>query len=291
MNNPAHKVIACLDASGSALAATVVDWAAWSAMRLGAPLVLLHVLDRHPERAQVADYSGAIGLDAQSSLLQELGDLDQQRSKLAREAGRQMLAGAHQYAADAGATQAETLLRHGDLVGNLQEMQADTRLLVLGLQRHGADEAPGSLAHRVEQVVRSVDRPVLVAQGESFAAPTRCLLAWDGSKTANRMVDRVAASPLLAGLPLHLVRAGDATPEAMAELEAARQKLAQAGFDCSAEMVTGDPDDMLPAAVQSFGAELMVMGAHGQSRIRRWLIGGSTAHLLRVSPVPVLILR
>lgn len=286
-----HKVIACLDASGSALAATVVDWAVWSATRLDAPLELLHVLDRHPERSEVTDFSGTIGLDAQSSLLQELGDLDQQRSKLAREVGRQMLAAARQRAETAGATTVDTLLRHGELVDNLQEMQADTRLLVLGLQRHGADEVPGPQAHRVEQVVRATDRPVLVAQGESFTPPVRCVLAYDGSKTAERMVERVAASPLLAGLPLHLVRAGDDSPAAMAELEAARLKMAQAGFECTSELVGGDPEDVLPAAVQAFGAGLLVVGAHGRSRIRRWMIGGSASHLLRVSPVPVLVLR
>jgi hypothetical protein len=58
----------------------VIDGAAWAALRLDAPLKFLHVLERHPERASVSDYSGAIGLGAQDSLLDELSQLDEQRA-------------------------------------------------------------------------------------------------------------------------------------------------------------------------------------------------------------------
>lgn len=63
-----EKIIACID--GTARSTAVCDYAVWSSMRLQAPLQFLHVLDRHPERAAVSDYSGAIGFDAQEHLLQ-----------------------------------------------------------------------------------------------------------------------------------------------------------------------------------------------------------------------------
>ena len=42
--------------------------------------------------ACIADFSGAIGVDAQESLLRELSDQDEQRSVAMREAGRELLA-------------------------------------------------------------------------------------------------------------------------------------------------------------------------------------------------------
>ena len=48
-----HRVIACVDQS--AFAESVTDHAAWAAMRLDAPLELLHVIDRHPETATSSD--------------------------------------------------------------------------------------------------------------------------------------------------------------------------------------------------------------------------------------------
>ena len=87
-----NKVYACIDGLDTTTA--VIDWAAWSALRLEVPLELLHVLERAPEMPHVGDYSGAIGLGAQEVLLQQLSALDEQRGKMAQEAGRQMLASA-----------------------------------------------------------------------------------------------------------------------------------------------------------------------------------------------------
>ena len=63
---PEQRVIACVDQS--AYADTVTDHAAWAALRMGAPLELLHVIDRHPETALSSEHSGAIGPDAQQAL-------------------------------------------------------------------------------------------------------------------------------------------------------------------------------------------------------------------------------
>ena len=82
-----NKVYACID--GKTNTTAVIDGAAWAAQRLDVPLEFLHVLERQPERAAMADYSGAIGLGAQDSLLQQLSELDEQRSTLAQEAGWQ----------------------------------------------------------------------------------------------------------------------------------------------------------------------------------------------------------
>jgi hypothetical protein len=112
-----NKVYACVD--GQSNTAAVIDWAVWSAQRLDVPLELLHVLERHPERAAVADYSGAIGPGAQDSLLHELTEADEQRGKLAQEAGRRLLIAARERAAAAGITRLDGRLRHGELVNTV----------------------------------------------------------------------------------------------------------------------------------------------------------------------------
>ena len=125
-----NKVYACID--GLATTTAVIDWAAWSARRLNVPLELLHVLERPPEMPHVGDYSGAIGLGAQEVLLQKLSDLDEQRGKLAQEAGRQMLQSARERASAASAVQVDGRMRHGELVDTLLELEPDARLFVLG---------------------------------------------------------------------------------------------------------------------------------------------------------------
>ncbi len=284
-----NKIYACVD--GLANSTAVIDWAVWSARRLDVPLELLHVLDRHPERAAVSDYSGAIGLDAQESLLQELSDLDEQRGKLAQEAGRRLLAAARERAAAAGVTRLDARLRHGALVDTVLEMEPDARLFVLGEHHRANGPSKIHLDHRVERVIRSVKRPVLVATGAGFDAPQRFVIAYDGSATARKTVETVARSPLLTGLPVLLAMAGADTPAARRQLDDAREVLVGAGFDVRTELTPGEPEQVLPALVKSNGASLLVMGAYGHSRIRHLIVGSATTTLLRLSEVPVLILR
>ncbi len=284
-----NKVYACID--GQSNTAAAIDWAVWSAKRLDAPLEFLHVLDRHPERATVSDYSGAIGLGAQDSLLHELSEVDEQRGKLAQEAGRRLLIAARERAAAAGVVRLDGRLRHGELVDTVLEMEPDARLFVLGEHGHATKPSKIHLDHHVERVIRSVERPVLVATGEAFAEPQRFVIAFDGSPTARKTVETVARSPMLAGLPVLVAMAGVETTLARRQLDAARQALAAAGFSAEAEWVPGEPEQVLPPMVKAQGAALLVMGAYGHSRIRQLIVGSTTTTLLRSSDIPVLILR
>ena len=284
-----NKVYACID--GLATTTAVVDWAAWSARRLNVPLELLHVLERPPEMPHVGDYSGAIGLGAQEVLLQKLSDLDEQRGKLAQEAGRQMLQSARERASAAGATQVDGRMRHGELVDTLLELEPDARLFVLGEHYHASSPRKIHLDHHVERVVRAVKRPVLVATAEEFVAPERFVVAYDGSATARKTVETVARSPLLQGLPALVALVGADTPAAQQALQDARHMLEGAGFAVETTLLPGEPEQALPTLLKTQAAAMLVMGAYGQSRIRHLIVGSTTTTLLRLSEVPVLILR
>ena len=284
-----NKVYACVD--GQSNTAAVIDWAVWSAQTLDVPLEFLHVLERHPERAAVTDYSGAIGLGAQDSLLHELTEVDAQRGKLAQEAGRRLLIAARERAAAAGVTRLDGLFCHGELVDTVLEKESDARLFVLGEHYHAVKPLKIHLDHHVERVIRSVKRPVLVVAGERFEAPRRFVIAFDGSPTARKTVETVVRSPMLVGLSVLVAMAGPETPAARRQLDEARQSLIAAGFDAATELLPGEPEDVLPALVKAQGAALLVMGAYGHSRIRQMIVGSTTTTLLRLSDVPVLILR
>ena len=280
-------VRACID--GKSNTEAVIDAALWSAQRLNAPLSFLHVLERHPEHAEVADLSGAIGLGAQDSLLAELAEVDQRRAQLIQQAGRRLLSAAAEKAQAAGIASPDTLLRHGDLAETAVELQTETRLYVLGEHHHGTPGKKVHLDHHVERVIRGVQRPVLVMTGESFEPPLQAVVAFDGSTTAKRAVERLAISPLLAGLPLHLVSVGDdASQDALAE---AQRELQNAGYQVLVERVPGEAEQVLPELLAKRPRTWLVMGAYGHSRIRQFIIGSTTTTLLRLSPAPVLVLR
>lgn len=284
-----NKVYACID--GRANTPAVVDWAAWSARRLDVPLEFLHVLERHPEQAAVKDYSGALGPDAQESLLQELSDEDERRGRQAQDDGRRLLARARERAAASGLVRLDVRLRHGELLDTVVEMEPDARLYVLGEHFHADKPARLHLDHSVERIVRAVQRPVLVVTTDRFEPPQRFVIAFDGSPASRKAVETVARSPLLVGLPALLATAGQDTPLARRQLEEARGVLAAAGFDATTQLVTGEPEQVLPALVKAQGAALLIMGAYGHSRLRQLILGSTTSTLLRLSDMPVLILR
>lgn len=282
------KVLACVDRSR--FAAAVGDAAAWAARRLGAPLEFLHVLDRHPPLQPGQDHSGAIGVDAQENLLRELSAQDEARSRAAREAGRLFLDGLRQRACEAGAGAVDVRLRHGALDETLHELQAGVRLFVLGRRGASAEATQRDLGRHVEWAVRAVERPIL-AVTDSFTPPTRVLFASDDSGVTRRGVQMLAASPLLRGLPLHLVMAGKPRAQGPRQVEAARAALEEAGHAVTAEIRPGDPETVLAGMVREGGFDLLVMGAYSHWPLRALVFGSHTNGLLRSAKVPTLLLR
>jgi nucleotide-binding universal stress UspA family protein len=282
------KVLACVDHSNYAL--SVCDHAAWAAAKLGAPLELLHVLDRHPETASAADLSGNIGLGARESLLAELAQLDEQRSRLAQERGRTMLEALKMQAQQAGVAVPAARQRHGELAESLHEIEAEARLFVLGKRGESARVAEQHLGRSLERVVRSLHKPILVVPLE-FTAPHDVLIAFDGSATTHKGVELIAGSPLFVGLPCHVLIAGPATSENERHLEWARSVLAAGGIEASASIVPGQPDAVLNADITARSVSLLVMGAYGHSRVRQLLVGSTTTTIIRTTQIPVLLLR
>ncbi|MCV0437886.1 MAG: universal stress protein [Hydrogenophaga sp.] len=286
--NEDKKVLACVDQSP--YAASVTDAATWAARQMQAPLELLHVIDRHPRLESGQDHSGAIGLGAQEALLQQLSDEDAVRTRAAREAGRVHLNGLRERALAAGAAVVDVRQRHGDLETTLAELQGDVRLFVLGRRGASAGATQRDLGRNLEWVVRSVDKPVL-AVPDAFTAPTRVLFAFDGSRVTRQGIQMIAASPLLQGLPIHLLMAGKAQAQGPKQLEDARAVLEAAGFAVSVGVQLGDPETVIAGAVQSLPCDLLVMGAYSHSPWRSLFVGSKTTDLLRSAAVPTLLLR
>lgn len=280
-------VMACID--GSPQAAAVCDCSAWASKRLDAPLTLLHVLDRQQYPVS-GDLSGIIGLGSREFLLQELATLDEKRAKLALEEGRMMLDSARQRAISAGVAQPECRQRHGDLVESLRDLQDETRLLVIGRQGEDSGDAMQHIGSQLENVIRTMERPILVAPGD-FSAPQSVMLAFDGSATSRKGVEMLAGSPLFKGMPIHLVMVAADTADNQAQLENARGVLTAAGFNVEIAIRAGEVEPTLHAYQAEHGIDLLVMGAYGHSRIRQFFVGSTTTNMIRTTSTPLLLLR
>jgi nucleotide-binding universal stress UspA family protein len=283
-----NKVLACVDQSR--FADYVADCSVWAARRMAAPLEFLHVIDRHAGVAEGRDHSGAIGFDAQESLLNELSSRDETRGRAAREQGRLFLNRLRQRAVAGGIAAPDVRQRIGELEETLAEQEAGVRLFVLGRRGEAAETTNRDLGRNVERVVRALHKPIL-AVTEGFREPRRVMIAFDGGIVTRRGVEMVAGSPLFRGLPVHLLMSGKQSQGAEKQLEWARDTLTAAGFEAPATLIPGDAESVIARTVQDQSIDMLIMGAYSHSPLRSLLFGSKTTDLLRSAKIPTLLLR
>lgn len=282
------KITALVDAS--VYAGSVCDHAAWAAARLAAGVEVLHVLGRRSAASPPADYSGSLGADGRDALLEELVAFDREHAKLAQKRGRLVLEQARQRLSAAGVTEVTTRLRHGDLLEAVAEYEVGADLLVIGKRGEAADFATLHLGSNLERVVRASHRPILVA-ARAFQPIRRALIAFDDGASAHKAVDAVAATPLLHGAEILVLRVAAETLETVANVAGAVQRLRSAGLAATGSVRPGQADAVIADAVEAEGVDLVVMGAYGHSRLRTLVIGSTTTEMIRSCRVPLLLVR
>lgn len=283
-----NKVLACVDRSP--YADHVGDYAAWAARRMSAPLEFLQVIDRHPEQGKGDDHSGAIGVNAQENLLTKLTVDDEALARTAKEEGRAFLGRLRQRALQSGATEVDVRLRHGSLAETLAEQESGVRLIVMGRRGESAGATQRDLGRQVEHTVRNLHKPILMVL-DDFKLPERVMFAFDGGSVTRRGVEMVAGSPLLRGLPIHLLMSGQASQDGPKHIEWATAQLAGAGFEVTSDIRPGDAERVIAQSIGECHIDLLIMGSYSHSPLRSLLFGSKTNDLLRASRIPTLLLR
>lgn len=149
----------------------------------------------------------------------------------------------------------------------------------------------GAYAPALEAGLFETVRPVLVVPPASGGfAGRRVVIAWNATREATRSV--VAALPLL-------VQAEAVTVVSITEGGHSRAKdparladyLALHGIEARSKQfeVSRHAGNELLVRSAELGADLLVMGAYGHSRLREFVLGGATREVLTNTEVPVLL--
>lgn len=134
--------------------------------------------------------------------------------------------------------------------------------------------------------------PVLVLPSQrSLAVPVRnACIAWDGGDEAAHAL--CSAVPLLAGCEaVHVLTVLTEKAEGFPPTDALRY-LSRHGLSAELhELPRGDSiEETIATEVSRLGADLLVLGAYGHSRVREFLFGGVTRYFLEDESAPPLLM-
>jgi nucleotide-binding universal stress UspA family protein len=203
--------------------------------------------------------------------------------------------------------------RAGDTITSLAE-QFDADLIVVGSRGHGALETMllGSVS---SEVIDHAHVPVLVARGREIR---RIVFAWDGSERAEAAVapltkwgafgdTHVDVLSVADAEPPWWARAGMVSEEAAAEAyhEAAAPSLQQheemaeqmaewlrtSGLSAVPLSREGDPAETIVAFAKAHDVDLVVLGTHGRTGLRRLLLGSVARNVTLHAHCSVLVAR
>ncbi|MGK7933152.1 MAG: universal stress protein [Microcystaceae cyanobacterium] len=285
------RILLCTD--GSHFAQTSYEYVAWFASRLQATIDILNVSDiRSQKIASTGNLSGSIGLDASQELLNKLVELEHEKAKLNHHKAKLILDNASDFFKGKGIEDVHLIHKTGFLVDCLNEFEAKADLIVLGKRGEAAEFASSHLGSNLERIIRSSHKPCLVTH-QTYQPIERLLLAYDGSKSCQKIIQFLSESPIFKGLALHIVNVVKNNNQGIAHqrLEESKQLTTNAGFTPICQLLNGEREKAVTDYIEAQDINLLLMGAYGHSRLRHLVIGSTTTQLLQSSSIPVLLFR
>ncbi|MCH2038311.1 MAG: universal stress protein [Rickettsiales bacterium] len=276
------KIVVCLD--GSQYTDSILSLNRWVSEALSLPTMLLHVAEPHSEYVARPNLSGAIGLGAKTILLEELSASDEAHGKEEQEKGNRILKEAEDQLKSHSDMVTETLHVRGDFVETILEVKPETSLVILGKRGEHHDQDSKHLGSNVEDLIRTIKLPILVASKVVTVPIERYMLLCDNDKDTQQLIDFITSNNLLKNTECHLVLLHETNHKPFVDkLEATSANVElYPGESCSL--------DAIPDYIKDNNINLLVTRSYRHSRIYDFIFEGHTNKLLTKTRIPLLLL-
>ncbi len=273
---------------GSANSLTALEYGIYIARKLDASLIGLYVLDVNLiQGPMLTDISGSVGMppydgffDAVETSLNEKADcILKDFQERCQKSG-------------IGAEVKKTIGKISPVI--IEEAQSADLILMAKKGEHFHLKEGGLLGSVAEAVVRNSGKPVLITP-ENFLEIESMGLAYDGSDSASKALKLSLELSEQNAWPLTVVIITSDAKKAdnlSTQIEDMNEKYSSAPkADCEIIILSGKESNEIIKFIREGAVELMVMGAYGHNRLRELLLGSTTTHIIRTSPIPVLLIR
>ena len=140
--------------------------------------------------------------------------------------------------------------------------------------------------------ITKTGRPVLLSPVAPSAMARKVAVAWDGSVSAANAL--IAAIPFLKRAETIQILCVHHASEGKAKFSEAVEYLMLHGLSCTEHVVVPGAEstgEALLSQAASLGANLLVMGGYGHSRLRETIFGGVSQYMVSHATLPVLLVH
>ncbi len=271
---------------GSPQANVACDYAFRIANAFRAPLTGIHVIDaRMIEGPMLADISGSIGASGYFSAYAPFQNLLRDKANAIESAFRENAA--------LHGVPVEFIQEIGHPFHVLHERQEKHDLIVLG-RRGESESLSGDLIGSItDRMVRKAVKPCLITPAKTLPM-SRILVACDNSPIADRVLQTATEFAVRFDIPIVLLTATEQMDgkEGRQTLQKACALAERCGKIAEKTILSeGDAADAILASASDENCNLIIMGAHGHSRVREWFVGCTSMRVLADSALPILLVR
>lgn len=163
----------------------------------------------------------------------------------------------------------------------------DASLIVVGVAASGFGRS--HVGSTTEWLLHDAQVPTVIAR-HGFPI-RRAVVCVDGSAHAEHAAVALASMPWVAGVEVVLLAVDDGRTDTATAIETTAKVFDGSGALVTALVRSGKPHREILAAVEDAGVDLLVLGTHGLSTMRRLTLGSTASAVTRMANCSVLVAR
>jgi nucleotide-binding universal stress UspA family protein len=289
MNDNKNKYI-LVGIDGSPISDALIKYAVWLAKSNGLTLKLLHTIE-HSHQTENPHHEGNLTPNIRRELLKELSEEERVESKALMATGKTLINEAKDTVNAAGIDDVVAKLRHGTLPEAIDDLKAETALIMLGSKGISHQGIEKGLGFHLEESIRATDSPVFIAQKE-YTQPKKIMFAYNGSPTSKRALDMITQDTIYKEpLEIHIVCVNSDTELANNLIDEAQSAFSQSNNSIVTNVLSGDTIEQLTQYQKDNNIDITAMGAFSHGKLHGFFFGSFTTKMIQQSDCNFLLIR
>jgi len=275
---------------GSAISNALVDYAIWLAKSNGLTIKLIHTIE-HSHHTENPHHEGNLTPNIRRELLKELSEEERVESKALIAQGKELINAAKEKVLAAGIDNVVAKLRHGTLPEAIEDLKAETQLIMLGSKGISHQDEELGLGFHLEESIRATETPVFIAQ-KDFSDPKKVLFAYNGSPTAKRALAMITQDTIYKEpLEIHIVSVNNDSKLAQQLVTEAQAAFTDSSNTIITKTLSGDTIEQLTQYQKENQIDITAMGAFSHGKVHGFFFGSFTTKMIQQSDTNFLLIR